>query len=77
MLSTDDSNSMNCFNSQTKKCEGGCTANSLTIRHPDGSMGVYMHRPYLSINVNAGKRVHRGGSIAKVGNVGCASDPHL
>jgi peptidase M23-like protein/HYR domain-containing protein len=78
VLDFDDSMSQNCWSTQLGDCIQNCPgANWLKIRHQDGTVGVYMHMPQNSVNLSNGQRVYRGDSIAKVGNVGCSSDPHL
>ena len=51
--------------------------NFLVIRHPDGTFGTYWHLTRNSIAVSVGQVVERGQPLAKVGNTGNSSTPHL
>ena len=51
--------------------------NFLVIQHPDGTFGTYWHMPRNSIVVSVGQVVERGQMLAKVGNTGNSSTPHL
>jgi murein DD-endopeptidase MepM/ murein hydrolase activator NlpD len=52
-------------------------ANSVTIRHDDGTIGTYVHLRNNGVRVVAGDRVNRGELIAWSGNTGFSSGPHL
>lgn len=52
-------------------------ANHLRILHDDGSMAVYAHLFPNGIEVQPGQRVKRGERIARSGNTGFSSGPHL
>jgi murein DD-endopeptidase MepM/ murein hydrolase activator NlpD len=52
-------------------------ANHIRILHEDGTMAVYAHLDLASVNVRAGARVYAGQKIARSGNTGFSSGPHL
>ncbi len=52
-------------------------SNIVVIRHDDGSEALYGHLMRGSIKVVPGERVSAGGLIARVGNSGMTSVPHL
>lgn len=52
-------------------------ANHVTIMHDDGSYGVYAHILYGSLAVTVGERVMVGQVLARVGNTGYSTGPHL
>ena len=52
-------------------------ANFIRILHDDGSMAIYAHLERGSIEVAAGQRVETGTVLAKSGNSGYSSGPHL
>ena len=52
-------------------------ANFVRILHRDGSMSVYAHLQRASAVVEAGQRVEAGQLIARSGNSGYSSGPHL
>jgi murein DD-endopeptidase MepM/ murein hydrolase activator NlpD len=52
-------------------------ANHVTIMHDDGSYGIYAHILYGSLNVNIGERVLAGQVLARIGNTGYSTGPHL
>ncbi len=49
--------------------------NAIYIQDADGNVEIYGHMRYL--NVKAGEVVHAGDQIAKVGNEGQSTGPHL
>src|SRR5262249_38662995 len=51
--------------------------NYIWIRHQDGTYTVYFHIPKNGSMVKQGDMVHRGDTIAMVGNTGQSSEPHL
>lgn len=52
-------------------------ANHVRILHDDGTMAVYAHLDLASVTVRAGARVQAGQRIARSGNTGFSSGPHL
>lgn len=52
-------------------------ANHVRILHEDGTMAVYAHLDLASVAVRAGARVKAGQRIARSGNTGFSSGPHL
>ena len=52
-------------------------ANHVRILHDDGTMTVYAHLDLASVNVRAGAKVSAGQRIARSGNTGFSSGPHL
>jgi murein DD-endopeptidase MepM/ murein hydrolase activator NlpD len=52
-------------------------ANLIRIVHDDGTMAVYGHLRLESAQIPVGARVKRGQLIAKSGNTGYSSGPHL
>ena len=52
-------------------------ANRVIILHDDGTMSVYAHLDLASVNVRAGQHVRAGRQIARSGNTGFSSGPHL
>lgn len=55
----------------------GCNANALIIRHQDGSEALYVHMPENGVFKAVGAKVDRGDVVAKVGNTGFSTAPHL
>lgn len=51
--------------------------NFVRILHPDGTMGVYLHLMRGSVVVSEGQRVLQGAPLAKSGNTGNSTGPHL
>lgn len=52
-------------------------ANHIRVLHDDGSMAVYAHLQPDSVSVAIGRRVRAGQLIARSGNTGFSSGPHL
>lgn len=52
-------------------------ANFVRILHDDGTMALYAHLQLESIQVRMGERVQTGQVIARAGNTGFSSGPHL
>jgi murein DD-endopeptidase MepM/ murein hydrolase activator NlpD len=52
-------------------------ANHVRILHDDGTMTVYAHLDLASVTVRRGARVTAGQRIARSGNTGFSSGPHL
>ncbi len=53
------------------------SGNFVRILHPDGTMGVYLHLMRGSVVVAEGQRVLQGQALAKSGNTGNSTGPHL
>jgi murein DD-endopeptidase MepM/ murein hydrolase activator NlpD len=53
------------------------SGNYVRILHDDGTMGVYLHLMKGSVRVLEGVRVHAGQQIARSGNTGNSTGPHL
>ena len=51
--------------------------NFILVRHPDGTLGEYMHLAPSGVLVKPGARIARGQAIAVSGNTGFSSTPHL
>ncbi|RRW29578.1 peptidoglycan DD-metalloendopeptidase family protein [Stutzerimonas stutzeri] len=51
--------------------------NFVRILHDDGTMGVYLHLMKGSVAVREGQRVESGTRIARSGNTGNSTGPHL
>ena len=51
--------------------------NFVRILHDDGTMGVYLHLMKGSVAVREGQRVETGTRIARSGNTGNSTGPHL
>jgi len=71
----DESSSKNGFN-QDDHCNPG-VGNYLVIKHADGSFGVYWHMQHNGVFVKVGDKVSQGQEIARSGNTGNSSEPHL
>lgn len=52
-------------------------ANRVLILHDDGTMAVYAHVDMASVSVRPGQHVRAGRQIARSGNTGFSSGPHL
>jgi len=52
-------------------------ANHVRIVHEDGSMALYAHLDLASVIVRPGARIRAGQKIARSGNTGFSSGPHL
>jgi len=61
----------------TDRDRDGPRANFVRILHQDGTMAVYAHLDYAGVRVHPGERVARGQYIARSGNTGYSSGPHL
>jgi hypothetical protein len=57
-------------------CKPG-VGNYLVIDHGDGTFGVYWHMKKDGVLVTLGQHVNRGDDIARSGNTGNSSTPHL
>ena len=55
----------------------GDKANHVRILHEDGTMGLYAHLDLASVAVRPGARIRAGQMIARSGNTGFSSGPHL
>ncbi|SDH69835.1 Murein DD-endopeptidase MepM and murein hydrolase activator NlpD, contain LysM domain [Pseudomonas benzenivorans] len=53
------------------------SGNYVRILHDDGTMGVYLHLMKGSVLVQEGRRVEAGSMIARSGNTGNSTGPHL
>ncbi|MCY1554588.1 Peptidase family M23 [compost metagenome] len=49
----------------------------MRVLHDDGTMGVYLHLMQGSVLVQEGRRVEAGSMIARSGNTGNSTGPHL
>ncbi len=61
----------------TDKAEYLERANRVLILHDDGTMTVYAHVDLASVNVRPGLHVRAGRQIARSGNTGFTTGPHL
>jgi len=52
-------------------------ANHIRILHADGTRAVYAHLDLASVSVRPGARIRAGQKIARSGNTGFSSGPHL
>ena len=53
------------------------SGNFVRVLHDDGTMGVYLHLQRGSVKVRAGQRVTLGQQLARSGNTGNSTGPHL
>lgn len=53
------------------------SGNFVRILHEDGTMSVYLHLMQGSISVREGQRVQTGQALARSGNTGNSTGPHL
>ncbi|NBA94444.1 peptidoglycan DD-metalloendopeptidase family protein [Pseudomonas sp. R5(2019)] len=53
------------------------SGNFVRVLHDDGSMGVYLHLMQGSVVVREGQRVGLGAALARSGNTGNSTGPHL
>ncbi|WP_252273716.1 peptidoglycan DD-metalloendopeptidase family protein [Pseudomonas subflava] len=53
------------------------SGNFVRILHDDGTMGVYLHLMRNSVMVREGQRIEAGTRIARSGNTGNSTGPHL
>lgn len=53
------------------------SGNFVRILHDDGTMGVYLHLMKGSVAVREGQRINAGSRIARSGNTGNSTGPHL
>ncbi|SDH16282.1 protein of unknown function [Pseudomonas flavescens] len=53
------------------------SGNFVRILHDDGTMGVYLHLMQGSVSVHEGQRIATGTPIARSGNTGNSTGPHL
>lgn len=61
----------------TDLLEYGDKANHVRILHQDGTMALYAHLDLASVSVRPGARIRAGQMIARSGNTGFSSGPHL
>ena len=57
--------------------ECGRYANFVVVLHSDGTTGEYFHLERGSVHVRVGERVQRGQWLARSGNTGYSTAPHL
>ena len=57
--------------------ECGRFANFVVVLHSDGTTGEYFHLERGSVQVRVGERVARGQRLARSGNTGFSTAPHL
>lgn len=52
-------------------------ANHVTVMHADGSYAIYAHILYGSLAVAVGQKIEVGQVLARIGNTGYSTGPHL
>ncbi len=52
-------------------------SNLLMIQHADGTLGEYLHLQQNGVLVKVGDEVQAGELVARSGNTGCSTGPHL
>lgn len=52
-------------------------SNLLMIQHADGTLGEYLHLQKNGVLVKVGDEVQAGDLVARSGNTGCSTGPHL
>lgn len=52
-------------------------ANHVTVMHDDGSYAIYAHILYGSLAVSVGQKIEVGQVLARIGNTGYSTGPHL
>lgn len=67
---------MKIENSQSGR-GSNASGNFVRILHEDGTMGVYLHLMRGSVSVREGQRVSVGTALARSGNTGNSTGPHL
>jgi murein DD-endopeptidase MepM/ murein hydrolase activator NlpD len=65
------------FNAGCSREECGRLANFVVLLHSDGTTGEYFHLERDSVRVRVGERVARGQWLARSGNTGFSTVPHL
>jgi murein DD-endopeptidase MepM/ murein hydrolase activator NlpD len=68
----EDSHEGGCFRDECSKL-----ANFVVILHDDGTTGEYFHLQHGSVQVAVGQHVTRGQPLARSGNTGYSTAPHL
>jgi murein DD-endopeptidase MepM/ murein hydrolase activator NlpD len=63
-------------NNQTNRGDNP-SGNFVRILHEDGTMGVYLHLMRGSVSVKEGQQVSVGSALARSGNTGNSTGPHL
>jgi len=72
VLSVEAGHTESCFEPECDEL-----ANFVEIRHPDGTIGKYYHLQAGSVLVTPGATVRRGEPIARSGDTGLSTAPHL
>jgi len=65
------------FGAGTDIAQWGDRANHVRILHADGTMAIYAHLELETIQVKVGDEVRAGQQIARSGNTGFSTGPHL